>query len=202
MTTPLPHTIALGPADEARRLWAAARAARATASTDLVALIETLDLGVRTAEVLALQALQPVKDRFPATIGVQLATPTPAVDPHRDGIHVPKVLQFTDIIDLLSGDDLECVSPGMHRGWEDRAFACRRSRAVAQETIGVTLAHEDQAHLLLLAAYRNRLFRCPPPVEIIPADIQRALPVLDRLVEQLLGRKAAETRRSEIGTEN
>jgi len=104
MTTPLPHTIALGPEDEARRLWAAARAARATAATDLVSLIETLDLGVRAAEVLAIQALQPVKDRFPATIGVQLATPTLAVDPHRDGIHVPKVLQFTDIIDLLSLD--------------------------------------------------------------------------------------------------
>ena len=186
MTKPLPDTMLLGPEDEARRLWAGAQAARAAASTDLVALIETLDLGLRAAEVLAIRLLQPVKEQFPATIAVQLATPTPEVDRHRDGIHVPKVLQFTDVIDLLSADDLECVSPGMHRGWEDRAFACRRSRGVARGTIGVTLTTGDQADLLLLAAYRNRLFRCPPPVQVVPADIQAALPVLDRLVERLL----------------
>lgn len=186
MTTTLPGTITLGPDEEARRLWSAAQAARARAEVDVVALLEALDLGLRAAEVLAIQLLQPVKDRFPATIAVQLATPTPDVDPHRDGIHVPKVLQFTDVVDLLSGDDLECVSPGMHRGWEDRAFACRRSRAVARDVIGVTLAEGDQHHLLLLAAYRNRLFRCPPPVTIRVADVRAALPVLERLVERML----------------
>lgn len=186
MTTTLSGTLTLGPDDEARRLWSAAQAARGRAETDLVALIEALDLGIRAAEVLAIQLLQPVKDRFPATIAVQLATPAPDVDPHRDGIHVPKVLQFTDIVDLLSGADLECVSPGMHRGWEDRAFACRRSRAVAGEIIGATLAEGEQHHLLLLAAYRNRLFRCPPPVTIRVGDIHAALPVLERLVEQML----------------
>lgn len=186
MTKPLPATILLGSEDEARRLWAGAQEARATAATDLVALIETLDLGLRAAEVLAIRLLQPVKDQFPATIGAQLAAPTPDVDRHRDGLHVPRVLQFIDILDLLSADDLECVSPGMHRGWEDRAFACRRSRGVAREAIGLTLGGDQQAHLLLLAAYRNRLFRCPPPVRIVPADILAALPVLDRLVAHLL----------------
>ena len=185
MTTPLPGTITLGPDDEARRLWSAAQAARARAETDLVALIEALDLGIRAAEVLAIQLLQPAKERLPATIAAQLATPAAEVEPHRDAIHVPKVIQFIDVVDLLSEEELECVSPGMHRGWEDRAFACRRSRRVARETVGVTLTAPDQAHLLLLAAYRNRLFRCPPPVRLVTADIQSALPVLDRLVEQL-----------------
>jgi len=178
--------LTLGPDDEARRLWSAAQAARGRAETDLVALIEALDLGIRSAEVLAIQWLQPVKDRFPATIALQLATPAPDVDPHRDGIHVPKVLQFIDIVDLVSADDLECVSPGMHRGWEDRAFACRRSRGVAREVIGVSLDKADQDQLLLLAAYRNRLFRCPPPVTIRVGDVWAALPVLERLVEQML----------------
>ena len=187
MTT-LPETMLLGPEDEARRLWAAAQAARGRSSSDLVALLETIDLGLRAAEVAAVQLLQRVKDRFPATIGVQLATPEPEVERHRDGIHVPRVLQFTDILDLLSAEELECVSPGMHRGWEDRAFACRRSRGVACETIGITLAGEEQAHLLLLSAYRNRLFRCPPPVRIVPADVEAAFPVLDRLVGHLLRR--------------
>ncbi|MDH4046197.1 MAG: hypothetical protein OEY20_06240 [Gemmatimonadota bacterium] len=185
-TNPLPKTIDLGAEDEARRLWHAAQDAKTRAGADLVALIEALDLGLHAAEILVIQRLQPVKDRFPATIGAQLATPTPEVDPHRDGIHVPKVLQFTDVIDLLSGDELECVSPGMHRGWEDRAFACRRSRAVARETIGITLTAAEQTQLLLLAAYRNRLFRCPPPVRVIPADIHAALDPLARLVERLL----------------
>ena len=186
VTKPLPDTIDLGPEDEARRLWAGAREARTAADADLVALIEALDLGVRAAEVLVIQRLQAVKDRFPATIGAQLAMPTPEVDAHRDGIHVPKTLQFTDAVDLLSGDELECVSPGMHRGWEDRAFACRRSRAVAREAVGITLTPEEQARLLLLAAYRNRLFRCPPPVRVLPAEIHGGLDALEKLVERLL----------------
>jgi hypothetical protein len=185
MTTPLPGTITLGPDDEARRLWSAAQAARARAESDLVALVEAVEFGIRAAEVLAIQRLQPAKERFPATIAAQLATPSDEVEPHRDAIHVPKVLQFIDVIDLLSGEALECVSPGMHRGWEDRAFACRRSRGVARDVIGVTLTAPDQAHLLLLVAYRNRLFRCPPPVRLVTAEIQSALPALVRLVEQL-----------------
>jgi hypothetical protein len=188
MTTPLPETIDLGPEDEARRLWAGAERARAAATGDLVALLETLDLGVHAAEVLVVRSLQPVKDRFPATIGAQLATPAPEVDAHRDGIHIPRVLQFTDAIDLLSDDGLECVSPGMHRGWEDRRFACQRSRTVAREAVGVTLSAAEQRHLLILAAYRNRLFRCPPPVRVVPAEIHAALPALDGLVRRLLAR--------------
>ena len=185
-TNALPKTIALGAEEEARRLWRAAQDARGRAGTDLVALLEALDLGIHAAEILVIQQLQPVKDQFPATIGAQLATPTPEVDPHRDGIHVPKVLQFTDVVDLLSGDELECVSPGMHRGWEDRAFACRRSRGVARDAIGITLTAPQQGHLLLLSAYRNRLFRCPPPVRVVPADIATALGALDHVVERLL----------------
>jgi hypothetical protein len=188
MSRPLSEPIELGPEEEARRLWAGAERARADAATDLVALIQALDLGVHAAEVLVVQLLQPAKDRFPATIGAQLATPTPEVDPHRDGIHIPKVLQFTDAIDLLSDDGLDCVSPGMHRGWEDRRFACQRSRVVAREAVGVTLSAAEQAHLLLLAAYRNRLFRCPPPVRVVPGEIHDALPALDRLVRRLLAR--------------
>lgn len=188
MPPSLPDVIELSPEDEARRLWAGAERARAAAGTDLLALLEALDLGIHAAEVLVVRLLQPARDRFPATIGAQLAMPEPQVDPHRDGIHIPKVLQFTDAIDLLSGDGLECVSPGMHRGWEDRRFACQRSRVVAREVVGVTLSAEDQRRLLLLAAYRNRLFRCPPPVRVVAAEIHEALPALGGLVERLLAR--------------
>lgn len=187
MTHPT-DTIELGPLDEARRLWEGAVRARQAPAGDVVSLCEALDLGLHAAEILVIHLLQPHKGDFPATIGVQLQLPTPDVDPHRDGINVPKVLQFTDAIDLLSADELECVSPGMHRGWEDRRFACRRSRVSARGATGVTLAAREQADLLLLSAYRNRLFRCPPPVRIVPAEIEAAFPVLDRLVEHLLRR--------------
>ncbi len=42
-----------------------------------------------------------------------------------------------------------------------------------------------EGHLLLLAAYRNRLFRYPPPIRIVPAEISAAFPVLQGLVESL-----------------
>ena len=184
--TRLADTIDLGPKDEALRLWGAAVEAQRGATDDLVKLFECLDLGLHAAEILAIHLLQPAKDKFPATIAVQLNTPDPEVDPHRDGIHVPKVLQFTDVIDLLSGEELECVSPGMHRGWEDRRFSCRRSRAVAQEAIGVTLSAEEQDQLLLLSAYRNRVFRCPPPVRVEPGKVQAAFKSLERLMRELV----------------
>ena len=185
--TQLADVIELGPEDEARRLWSGAVKARDAAADDIVSLCESLDLGLHAAEVLAIHLLQPVKDQFPATIGVLLNMPLAEVDPHRDGINVPKVLQFNDIIDLLSAEGLECVSPGLHRGWEDRRFSCHRSRTAAREAIGVTLAAEDQERLLLLAAYRNRLFRCPPPVRVVPADIRSAFQSLEWVVEGLLG---------------
>ena len=184
--TQLPSAIELGLEDEARRLWNGALEARKGAADDLVSLLESLDLGLHAAEILVIQLLQPTKNSFPATIGLLLNTPAPEVDPNQDAVNVPRVLGFTDAIDLLSAEDLECVSPGMHRGWEDRRFSCRRSRAAAQQAIGVTLSAQDQEQLLLLAAYRNRLFRCPPPVRVVPGEILSAFDRLETLVAGLL----------------
>ncbi|NIN72242.1 MAG: hypothetical protein GTO46_10065 [Gemmatimonadetes bacterium] len=182
----MPDIIELGPEEEARRLWSGALEARKAAADDVVPLCESLGLGLHAAEILVIRLLQPIKDQFPATIGVQLNMPTPEVDPHRDAITVPKMLEFIDVVDLLSGEELECVSPGLHRGWEDRRFSCRRSRAAAQGAIGLTLSADDQERLLLLAAYRNRLFRSPPPVRLVPGEILSAFQSLERLVEGLL----------------
>lgn len=183
--SPLAEVVDLGPKEEARRMWDGAVKARANAGEDLVALCESLDLGLRAAEILVVHRLNPLRDRFPATIALQLEMPDPEVDPQRDGIQVPRALQFHEVIDLLSALELECVSPGMHRGWEDRRFSCRRSRSTAQEAIGVTLSADEQRSLLALAAYRNRLFRTPPPVRVRPRDILEAFGALDRLMEGL-----------------
>lgn len=183
--TGLPDFIDLGPEEEAERLWRGALQVRHDAADNLVSLCEFLDLGLRTVEILAIQRLQPIKDQFPATIGVRLEMPTPEVDVQRDAISVPNSLRFTDIVDLLSGAELECVSPGMHRGWEDRRFACRRSRTTAQQAIGVTLEADTRDHLLLLAAYHNRIFRYPPPVRVDKAAVLAALEAVVPLVDSL-----------------
>ncbi len=184
--TPLPEVIELGLREEATRLWQGAARTRKAAPEDLVALCESLDLGTRAAEILVIERLRSVRDQFPATIAVQLETPVAEVDVYRDAINIPRVLQFTDVVDLLSEPGLECVSPGMHRGWEDRRFSCQRSRATAQEAVGVSLAEEQREDLLLLSAYRNRIFRYPPPIRIIPGDILNAYESLANLVNLLL----------------
>ncbi len=183
----LPEVITVGPEEEATRLWEGALRAHDQAADSLVALCEALDLGVRAAEILAIQGLQPVREKFPATIALQLETPAADVEPFRDAITAPKAMQFTDIVDLLSAAELECVSPKLHRGWEDRRFSCRRSRETAQQAIGVTLEEGQRNDLLLLSAYRNRIFRYPPPLRIVPAEILEAFRALLDLVPRLEG---------------
>jgi hypothetical protein len=182
----LPEIIELGPEEEGRRVWSAALAARISAPTDLVDLCSAIDLGSRAVEILVVHRLQPARDQFPATIAAQLETPSPEVDTHRDAINVPSTLQFTDVLDLLSAEELECVSPGMHRGWEDRRFSCRRSRATAREATGLTIESGDRDNLLLLSAYRNRLTRYPPPTRVKPSQILDAFESLVPVVERLL----------------
>jgi len=182
----LPEVFELGAEEEARRLWAGAQEAQAAASGNLVVLCEALDLGLRTAEILVTHHLQPVKSQFPATIAIQLETPSPAVDPFRDAVQIPHSLPFTAVLDLLSAEELECVSPGLHRGWEDRRFSCRRSRVTAREALGIELGEEERSQLLRLSAYRNRIFRAPPPVRVVTKEILGAFASLNRLVERLI----------------
>ena len=181
----LPEVIELGAEEEARRLWNGAKEAQVSAPYDFVALSEALDLGLRAAEIVVSHRLQGVRDQFPATISIQLETPDPAVESYRDAVNIPHSLPFTAILDLLSAADLECVSPGLHRGWEDRRFSCRRSRVTAQEALGVVLTEAERDQLLLLSAYRNRIFRAPPPVRVVTGEVLAAFASLNRLVEGL-----------------
>jgi len=181
----LPSVIELGPAEEAERLWLGSLEAREDAGNDLAALCEALELGLRAVEVMAIHKLMAVKEHFPATVQAQLETPAPDVDALRDAVNVPNCLEFTAILDLLSAEDLDCVSPGMHRGWEDRRFACKRSRVTAREALDVTLDADEREQLLVLAAYRNRIFRTPPPLRLVPLQILNAFGALDRMKEAL-----------------
>jgi hypothetical protein len=181
----LPLDIDLGPRDEADRLWRGALQARITADTSLVSLLEALELGLRSAEILAIAKLQTARDNFPATIALRLATPDPEVEAYRDAVEIPRSLTFTDLLDLLSEESLDCVSPRLHRGWEDRRFSCRRSRATAQQAVGVSFNAETREKLLLLSAYRNRVFRCQPPLRVRPTEILEGFDELTHLITQL-----------------
>ena len=183
----LQETVTLGPEEEARRLWQGAREARHKAGDSIAALSESLDLGLRAAEILAVHKLRPIKSEFPATIGLLLDAPDPVVEAYRDAINVPPSLSFSDLLDLLSEESLDCVGPALHRGWEDRVFSCRRSRKTAQEAIGFDLARDQRERLLLLSAYRNRIFRTPPPVTLVPAEILASFGDLESLIDRLLG---------------
>lgn len=183
----LPPTLLLQSREEARRLFEAFREVRARAGEDLGALLAALDLGVRAAELMAVHRLLPATSRFPATIGMRLETPDAAVVPGRDAAQAPPVLGFADVLDLLSAEGLPCVSPALHGGWEDRAFSCRRSRATATGAAGLSLEAGPREPLLLLAAYRNRVFRLPPPVRVETAPLLEALPALESLYLGLSG---------------
>jgi len=47
------------------------------------------------------------------------------------------------------------------------------------------LGEEKRKNLILIGAYRNRIFRLPPPVWIIPDEVKGAFPTLIELVEDL-----------------
>jgi hypothetical protein len=186
MTSPTglePQT--LGPSQEAERLWRGAEGEQVRATEDFVALCESLDLGIRAAQILAVLRLEPIRDRLPATIAGLLDRPPAEVDPWRDVVHQPRALRFAEVIDLLSDEELECVTPHLHHGWEDRTWSCRRSRRVAQEAAGLKLERPQRDMLMVLAAYRNRIFDTPPPVRVEPARIAEAFPALRELVEGL-----------------
>ncbi len=179
------EAITLSPTEEANRLWQGALDAFNQTEQGVATICEYLDLGLRAAEILIVQKLQPVKSRFPATIGMMLESPEAEVQIYRDAVDVPHTVQFTEALDLLSEEGLECVGPTLHRGWEDRRFSCRRSRKTAQEAVGFTLDGEGRERLLTLSAYRNRIFRLPPPVRIEPEVIRESFEALVELMDRL-----------------
>ena len=181
----LPATITLTPTDEATRLWIDAGNAFETGGKSFGALSEALEFGIRAVHILAVNKLQPIADRFPATIEAQLEAPDPEVVPYRDALKELHALQFIEVLDLLSEDDAECISPHLHRGWEDRRASCHRSRQLGREACGAVLTPEARDKLVLLEAYRNRIFRVPPPVRIKTTEIRDAFPELEKLYEDL-----------------
>ena len=184
--SPLPEEVFLSPEAEAERLWVGAQEAFGQAQHSIVELSEAVDLGVRVVEIMTVQCVQAVRDEFPRSIISLLESPPPEVEPERDFLHAPTSLRFADAVDLLSEPDLPCVSPQLHRGWEDRASSCRISRGRTFRAAGISLDATDRDALTLIGAYRNRIFFLPPPVRIVPDEVMGAYPTLIELVERLM----------------
>ena len=178
-------TVTVSPSEEVMRLWEGATQAFEAARGDFGALLSALDLGVRAVELAAIRKLQRISASFPATIQAELEAPPEAVDVARDAMAAPKSLHFVEVLDLFSDDELDCVGPNLHRGWEDKRPSCLRLRRIARESVGAHVDAASRQALLLLAAYRNRLFRLPPPVKVVVPDVVGAFPVLARLYEML-----------------
>lgn len=170
---------------EAERLWYGAQEAFHEARESIVCLSEAVDLGVRVVEIMTVRRLQPFRDAFPATIASLLESPTPHVDPKRDFLHPAKSLRFIDVLDMLSATDLPCISPDLHHGWEDRVASCRRSRVRTKRATQISVDETQRDALMLIGAYRNRIFLLPPPVQIVTNEVLDAFPILVELVERL-----------------
>jgi len=90
------------------------------------------------------------------------------------------------VLDMLSARDVPCISPQLHHGWEDRDASCRRSRARTERVTGFSIDEDQRRDLMLIGAYRNRIFSLPPPVKVVPGEVLEAYPTLIDLVERLI----------------
>ena len=178
--------ILITPEGEAERLWRSAEEALILSSGSFVQLFQAVELGVRVVEIVAVAQLQRVRHRFPATITSLLESPPVEVEPIRDFVHPPRSLRFVDIVDMLSEEDLPCLSQGLHRGWEDRVESCRRTRDIAQSATNMSIGPTERENLTMIGAYRNRLFEMPPTLKVVPADVIGAYPALAIIAERLL----------------
>lgn len=186
-----PEGVFLSPRVEAERLWKGVEEISDRARDDIAALSEMIELGIRAVEILTIECLRRVRFEFPTSVAVLLDPPPPDVDPTRDFVHAPKTLQLVDALDMLSDPVLPCISLGLHRGWVDRAQVCRELRNNTKRATDLSLDVTQRDALMLLGAYRNRIFLLPPPVRIAPDEVLQAFPIVTMLVEQLLARDDA-----------
>jgi hypothetical protein len=170
---------------EAERLWRRAEEAFIRAPGSIAQLCEAIELGVRVVEISLVNRLQPERARFPAPIARMLASPPPAIDVMRDFVNPARCVTFLDLVDMLSEEPLPCISHQLHAGAEDRGASCRSARRASREAVGFSLAHDARRPLMLIGAYRNRLFALPPPVRLVPSDVIGAFPSLAVLADRL-----------------
>jgi hypothetical protein len=177
-----PETITIS--DAAAGLASAAELLAVT--PDAVSRSAGLCLAVRAAELKIVRALQPVVQRYPATIQGHLAGPQSAVVGVPDAFVDPgAVIHLGDLLEMLSDPDLSCVAPRLYRGWQDRNEARRDARGITAGAVGFALGAVERDALLAALAVRNRVMLLPPPVELDVGQIDDALTAVTGLLERL-----------------
>jgi len=142
-------------------------------------------LTIRAAHLLALAKVQGVQG-YPATVQALLNVPEPAVDPERDAAFDPgDSLTFVDLLDLLSQEQLPCLAPHLHRGWQDKTQSCRQARRLTTAAFGHELDGEGRRALLAAQAITNRVFVAPPPVVLDLRRVRKAVRDVLRLISHL-----------------
>lgn len=147
-----------------------------------------LALAMRALQLLCLYRLQPVRESFPATNRALMPVPEPVIEPARDALALPAdFLGAIEIVDLLSEQDLDCVAPQLHRGWQDRRRSCAQARELAAEAFGFSITGDERQALLGALAICNRVFCIPPPVALLPAVVSAAFGPVLGLIERIGG---------------
>lgn len=145
-----------------------------------------LALALRALQLLCLLRLQPEREKFPATNRALMSVPEPEIEPERDALALPAdFLGAIDIIDLLSEQDLDCVAPHLHRGWQDRRRSCAQARDLCADAFGFSITGEERQTLLAALAICNRVFCIPPPVTLEPAAVSAAFAPVLMLIEKI-----------------
>jgi hypothetical protein len=156
------------------------------ASSEPLEVAQALAMAIRAAQLHCLGRLARVVSGFPATIQALMTLPEPGIDTDRDALAESQdFLGFLDMLDLLSGELLECLAPRLHRGWQDKVQSCRAARLLTLEAVGFELDEEQRASLLSALACVNRVFVVPPPVRLSPDEVREALEAVLGLIARL-----------------
>jgi hypothetical protein len=144
-------------------------------------LIMGMGLGLRAAELMATELINQAEIDYPSTIQSLRITPPAAIDYDQDAFSdAAYKLTFMDLMDLFSPENLVCIAPHLHRGWQDKKQSCRQVRSITQDRTGFGIDENLRDKLLKAQAIHNRLFFFPPPLIL---DIQQAKLALDTLVD-------------------
>jgi hypothetical protein len=173
-----------------------ARLERSTlvAADDPFELAEALGMAVRAAHVLGQAHLLKIEQELPAGVQSMMELPETSLDAGRDAFVEPlDYLSFVDILDAISDDNLECVAPHLHRGWQDKKESCRNARRATKSSVGFSIGFSFRESLLQAAAIYNRVFLVPAPVELEINAVKTAVSSVLQLIENLVpkGQKAA-----------
>jgi hypothetical protein len=172
----------------AEGLMASLARTRLAESEDPLEVAQALALQIRVALLLGLERIGAVAGEFPATIQALLSIPAESIEAVRDALVEPQdYLGFLDLLDLLSEEDLGCVSPRLHKGWQDKVQSCREARRLTRGAVGFSIDAAQRESLLLALAVHRRVFCGPPPVHLGLEESRAALKAAGDLIDRLTG---------------